>query len=477
MRPLEIFIPIILAVYLLWPLVTARRRPSSVGVLPAFALVVTASHANIEGMRWQMYPLYALSIVLFFIGLPAFMKARLNPDSPARPRGPALTATLATLLVLAAATALPALLPVPAVAAPRGPYPVGTVTFVLTDNSRRELYSGRDEPRKFMLQVWYPATPAPNAKPAPWMPNADLVAPAIATYINLPGFFLDHLVHAKSNAYLEAALDPSGGPYPVILFSHGWNGFRAQSTFLMQDLASHGYIVASMEHTYGSVLTVFPDGQVAPNNPAALPDGAPDDEYEAAARQLAAQWAADMGHALDALTAMNAGDGDGRFTNAMDLARVGVLGHSTGGGAGIQFCGTDPRCQAAFPLDPFMRPVSQQVLEGGLRQPLAVFFSQDWADDVNSRNNRLFNAFHSRLDQPGAVMTISGTRHYDFSDLPALSPLAAQLGLKGPIAGERVQALLQNFVLAFFDLHLKGVPTPLFDGPSPAYPEVQFRGK
>lgn len=474
MRPLEIFIPIILAFYLLWPLVTGRRRPQAVGILPAFALVVTASHANIEGMRWQMYPLYALSVITFFASLPAFMKARSQANSHARPRGLALAGTLAALLLLAVFTALPALLPVPAVAAPRGPYSVGTVTYVLTDPSRRELYSGRDEPRKFMVQVWYPANPAPGARPAPWMPNAEIIAPAIAVYFNLPDFFLDHLVYAKSNAYPNAPLDPSGGPYPVLIFSHGWNGFRAQSTFLMQDLASHGYIVVGMEHPYGSLLTVFPDGQTAANNPRALPDGAPEEEYETAARLLVDQWAGDMAYALDTLTQLNTNDPDGRFTGALDLTRVGALGHSTGGGASIQFCGVDARCRAVFPLDPFMRPVSAQVLDGGLTQPFATFFSQSWAEDVTSRNNALFNRFYPHLQQPLAVMSITGTRHYDFSDLPALSPLAPQLGLKGPINGARVQTLIQNYVLAFFDLQFKGIPTPLFNGPQPDYPEVNF---
>ncbi len=474
MRPLEIFIPIILTFYLLWPLITGRRRPQAVGILPAFALVVTATHANVEGLRWQMFPLYGLSIIFFFLSLPAFMKARAQTPSSARPGGRALAATLATLLVLAVSTALPALLPVPSVAAPRGPYQVGTVTYVLMDNSRPELYSGKDEPRKYMVQVWYPATPGPNDKLAPWMLNAELVAPAIATYINLPGFFLDHLVYSKSNAYQDAPLDPSGGPYPVLLFSHGWNGFRAQSTFLMQDLASHGYIVASMEHTYGSVLTVFPDGQVAPNNPAALPDDAPDDEYETAARLLVNQWSGDLAYTLDTLTELNDNDANGRFTGNLDLSRVGVFGHSTGGGAAIQFCGSDPRCKAAFPLDPFMRPASEQVLDNGLTQPFATFFSQAWSDDVDSRNNELFNRFYPHLAQPLAIMSITGARHYDFSDLPALSPLATQLGLKGPINGDRVQFLIQNYVLAFFEQQFRDTPTPLFDGPNPDFPEVKF---
>ena len=74
----------------------------------------------------------------------------------------------------------PALLPVPRVAAPSGPYQVGTQTFVLTDTCRQELYSGKEEPRKFMIQVWYPAAPRSDDIHAPWMEEADIFAPAIA---------------------------------------------------------------------------------------------------------------------------------------------------------------------------------------------------------------------------------------------------------------------------------------------------------
>ena len=75
MRPLEILTPILLAIYLIWPL-TGRKRPPAIGVLPAFVLVVIAAHANIEGMRWQMVPLYGFAVVTFFMSIPDFMKAR-----------------------------------------------------------------------------------------------------------------------------------------------------------------------------------------------------------------------------------------------------------------------------------------------------------------------------------------------------------------------------------------------------------------
>ncbi len=472
MRPLEILIPFLLTVYTLWPLASGSARPQAVNALPALAAALAVVHIFVEGYRWQMIPLYVSTGIILAASLPGLIHP--STGGFARLSWPGAGLAL-TFILLAVSTALPALLPVPRVVAPGGPYTVGTATFVLTDTSRKELYSGRDEPRRFMVQVWYPAEPGPGNRPAPWMADAQIVAPAIAEYIRLPEYFLNHLTLAKTTSYQDAPADPGGAPYPVLVFSHGWNGFRAQSTSLMQELASHGYIVIGMEHPYGSVITVFPDGQVAHNNPSALPDGKPEDEYEAAARLLADQWAQDIGYTLDMFGIWTT-DRRSTFWGMLDLGRVGVFGHSTGGGAAIQFCGTDPRCQAVLGLDPFMTPVSPEILDNGLSMPFMAMFSQAWADEAGSKNNRLFNGMLAQMSGPAPAVSIQGTAHYDFTDLPALTPLAPRLHLKGPINGKRVQEIVNTYVLEFFDLHFKGLPAPLLDAPSPDYPEVKFIG-
>jgi hypothetical protein len=98
-------------------------------------------------------------------------------------------------------------------------------------------------------------------------------------------------------------------------------------------------------------------------------------------------------------------------------------------------------------------------------------FSQEWFDNVDSKNNRLFNQFHTNLNPSTLVIGIQGTTHYDFSDLPMLSLIAPQLGLKGPLNGARVIEITNTYLIAFFDKTLKGKPTELFDGPAP-YKEV-----
>ncbi|HEX6269913.1 MAG TPA: hypothetical protein VFZ43_06745 [Anaerolineales bacterium] len=466
MRPLEILTVIILAIYLLWP-VTGLKRPPAIRILPTFALVIIGAHAFIEGIRWQMYPLYALAVVMFLLSIPDFMKAR----QEAIPRRP--LRILLSLGLLAVSTALPILLPVPSIPSPSGPYQVGTRIYELIDESRRELYSGEDEARRFQIQVWYPSEVNLSDKRAPWMSNAGIFAPAIATYIDMPTFFLDHLALVKLPAYRESKVAPTDDGYPVILFSHGWNGFNAQNSGQAIELASHGYVVIGVQHTYGAVLTVFDDGTVAYNNPSALPRGAPDQEYEAAAQKLVDQWAGDLGVALDFMESQN-GDPNNSFHAMLDLTRIGVYGHSTGGGAAIQFCGTHARCKALLGMDPFMRPVSYEVLESGVTQPAFFMFSQIWADDVDSQNNTLFGSFYMSSKEPVGAISIDGTTHYDFSDLPLLSPLTPYLGLKGPINGKYVTTLINDYLLSFFDLTLRDKPTNLFDAASATYSEVRF---
>ena len=458
MRPFEIIIPILLVLYMIWQ----RPRPFWIRVLPGLSFIALVLHLIIEGYRWQMIPLYALILLQMMLSFWGFELKRIG--------------SLLGLILLAISTALPILLPVPTIPAPNGPYRVGTRIYELSDPSRQEIYSGKDEPRRFQIQVWYPSEPTTADERAPWMANAEIFAPAIARYIHMPSFFLDHLKLVRMPAYKESRLAPTEEGYPVILFSHGWNGFNAQNTGQAIQLASHGYMVVGIQHTYGAVITVFNDGTVARNNPSALPSGAPDDEYEAAAHKLVEQWAGDLAYALTYMEKQR-NDTASPFFEALDLTRIGVYGHSTGGGAAIQFCGTDPRCKALLGMDPFMRPVSLAVLENGVIQPAFFMFSQRWADDVDSRNNTLFHRFLPNVPKVVGVISINGTAHYDFSDLPLLSPLAPRLGLKGPINGKRVTGIINDYLVAFFDGTLKSVPMDLFEEQNQKYNEVRFSRK
>ena len=469
MRPLEILLTCILAIYLLYPFITSKVR-STTNYLPFLALFVMVLHLILEKYRWQMIPLYVFVVLSCLMG---FLRL-LHPQQERFKRFSLAGAGLiVSLLILIAATTLPILLPVPKVPIPSGPYQIGTTTLVLVDENRAEIYSDDpSEPRKFIAQVWYPAVPTPDSERAPWMADAQIVAPSIADYLELEHFFLDHLTLVTTNSYLNAPADRSNSPYPLLLFSHGWNGFRAQNTNQIQELVSYGYVVASIEYTYAATISVFPDGQIAPNNPDILPHGVSDAEYATAAHLLLEQWTGDMDYTLVTLSSLNKDDPAGIFTGLLDLENIGAFGHSTGGGATIQFCSTDTRCKAGLTMDAWLTPVSEQVLNSGTDRPLLFLFSETFPTE---KNWRLFDRLSAHLSGPVTVATIAGTAHYDFSDLPSLSPLAPQMGLKGPLKGQRVIQITNDYSLAFFNEALKGIPTTLLDGASSVYPELEFR--
>ncbi len=466
MRPFEILILLLIAPALLWPILN-RARPRWIDLLVLAAPIVALVHLVAEGYRWQMIPAYALVVLLFGMAL----WRRFRPGNPRR-RIASIAFGLLGLLALLVAAALPALLPIPRVPQPTGPYPVGTVSMHLVDRSRAELYSGNsNDPREIMLQMWYPADPLPGTQPGPWMDHLDIVGPAISTWIRMPPFFIDHVKYSRTHSYPDAPLATGPSRYPVLLFSHGWGGFRQQNTYQMEELASHGCVVAAVEHTYGAVTTVFPDGRVARNNPDALPRDLSEEAFAEAANRLLRQWAGDLSFALDYLTGLNEFDPDGRFTDQLDLDRVGALGHSTGGGATVEFCGRDARCKAGLAMDAFLLPVSESIIEDGVAQPFLFMFSETWTVGDNAqRFERLFQG----LPNTAYRMTIAGTAHYDFTDLPMFSPLASAIGLKGPLEGSRVLRIINDYTRSFFDAQFAGRSGALLQGPSPDYPEVTF---
>jgi len=478
MRLFEYIVIVVVAAYLVAP--NLWWRPW----IPVVGLVAGVVHLLFEGYRWQMVPLYGLVVVLALLNAQGLRgpAARSAKTRPAR-RGvgaagilPAAGLAVGVVALVLAATP-PILFPVPRLPEPGGPHQIGTVTFQWRDPVRLEAYTptelgqvpAPDDARTIMVQIWYPATPASGAKTAPWMDRLDVVGPQIARYLNLPSFFLDHAGLVQTHDYAGAPADGESATYPVVIYSHGWNGFRTINLNQSEALASHGYIAAAVDHTYGAMVTVFADGQVALNNPAALPEKTVvgEDAYQAATEQLEATYAADLSYTLDQLALINDGTIPSPLTGKLDLGRVGVYGHSTGGGATVVMCAQDARCRAALGMDAWLGPVPDATLAAGLSQPFLAIRSETWSTASND----------ARLDELLAAgsgdnyrMTIAGTKHYDFTMLPLLTPLAPLLGLKGPINGERGMQLITDYLVGFFDFYLKGQGAVAREG----YPEVTF---
>jgi hypothetical protein len=138
---------------------------------------------------------------------------------------------------------------------------------------------------------------------------------------------------------------------------------------------------------------------------------------------------------------------------------VGLVGHSTGGGAAILACSTDPRCGAVVGYDPWVEPIPDKVIGSDLRVPLLSIRSEEW---VGTGNDDRLRRLHAGSSGPEGRVSMEGIAHRDMTLLPLLSPLSGFLGLSGPLAGEEALHHLDRWTVTFLDHHLRGMgPDPL----------------
>lgn len=468
MRLFEILMLAAILPVLVWPLLP-WRRPRWLDFLPAAALLMMIASLVSEGYRWQMLPAYILVVVVFLITAP-----RLLSPLPQEKKWSALAiaGSIVGLGFWLLAMALPVLIPVPQLPSVTGPYAIGTQTFHLVDESREEIYTpDPTDKREFMMQVWYPADPDTNGEKAVYFDDPGVMGPVIAQRLGLPEFLLDHIDLVEVEATKDVAVQAEGAPYPVLLFSHGLNGIRAQNTAMVRELVSQGFVVATIDHTYGSSLSIFPDGRVAFYNPDVL-SGEGDPPHTS--NTLVSVWAGDLAYAVDQLAAWDEA-GENGFGSSFDLSRVGVFGHSTGGGAAVTFCGSDVRCGAGAGLDAWLVPVSDEIMDAGLEKPFLLLQAEQWAFDDARQNDARAEMLLENLKGTGYLARVSGANHYDFTDLPLFSPLTKQLGLSGSMPGPYVVEMMTSMTSAFFRQELKGEGENLVFG-AMNYPEIAIVG-
>lgn len=446
MRTLEIVLLVMLVLLLgqvwLQPRFGKWRWPTA--VLPTLTLLTMLLHGLVEGMRWQMIPAYTLLSGLALYSLIIYARPQMK-----RPHfGWGILLMPLSLLAIG----LPVVVPVPRLPTPTGAFPVGTAAYHWQDSSRLEVYTPEaDDTREIMVQFWYPTTAVDSATApqAPILTNLDIVAPTLADRFGFPSFALGHLNLLQTNAYLDVPVNPTQASYPVIIFSPGYNSMRQQSTSLMEELASHGYIVIALDHTHVGVMTIFPDGRVIFLNPDILQDRTVhgDEAHFASAQSLGDVWQADIEYVLGRLAQ---GEMDERFQGKLDLSRLGLMGHSTGSGVISRFCALDARCQAGVGLDAWFGPVTPTVRAQGTDKPVLFLMSDYWP----TAENKAHIAEYVQNSPQASSRTIPQTDHYDFSDLPLLTPLSHQLGLSGDIDSYVAQGLIRESVRGFFDAHL-----------------------
>ncbi|OCT12176.1 dienelactone hydrolase [Paenibacillus pectinilyticus] len=483
-----------IGLFALTVLLKKGRRRIPVFVASGIATLLLVIHWTVEGYRVQLLLPYGITIIFLAISGYNFLK---KTDPKKIPRFILASAYTAIAIMLVVTACLMYAFPVFKLPQPTGEFKVGTQAFHFVDTNREEIFDEtRDGKRELMVQVWYPAQ-ASTGKYAPFIPDTQILRYMAANY-GLPGFTLQHLKYVSSHAYPGAEISSAQTSYPLILANPGFGSSRFLHTSQAENLASHGYIVAVIDHTYNTFATKFPDGRITTIQTNDL--FSPDHDYrtESGNRdKLGKVLTDDVAYILDQFELIQSGQMPSQLKGRIDLGHVGVFGHSIGGATAYD-ASYDPRIAVGIDLDGGLYRLRDR---DGLRKPFLFMNSEsefkrlkmvmdnhvyteaelkrmgntrEWMDQVTEDKKVELERMRQSVDSGGQFLYIGNSEHLNFTDVQFISPIFKMLGITGKIAPERANSVINAYMLDFFDRYLKNQGGILMKGPDSRYPEVKF---
>ncbi len=348
-----------------------------------------------------------------------------------------------------------------------GQFPVGVRTLQVTDANRPDILSTKEGgelvryERTLTLEIWYPASLAPGQKPA-----------GVGVYKGVITRDPSVVVTLRGQAMRDAPPHPQAGGYPLVIVSHGYPGDRYLLAHLTENLASKGYVVASISHKDSTY-----------------------DDQKAFSSTL-------YNRPFDQLFVLNEMERLGRDKTAflsglVDASRTGIVGYSMGGYGVVNVIGggfrkgveslptapanrllaertashpnyllsLDPRIKAAIAIAPWGMQIGAWDAEGlkGIKTP--VLFVAGSADDVSGYEKGTRALYEDALNADRYLLTFMGANHNAGAPIPA--PDETYTGRNGQPPGfshyadpvwdtVRMNNILDHFATAFFGLRLKG---------------------
>lgn len=273
--------------------------------------------------------------------------------------------------------------------APTGSYAAGRTHIVWRDSARHD--------RPIAVDIWYPAL-LMKTQGSAYLPSVEHLWSNANTRATISEFLgtedLNTIQGIKTHASDNSPIAAPRRPFPLLIFSPGLGLSPYFYSAQLEDLASHGYIVAGIEHPEDTLATVLADGTVLPFDSALWSQHPPSEDEEQFYAQRATVLAADVSFVISQLLRLTR-QSSSMWHNRIDPLRIGVFGHSQGGRGAGAACLLDPRIRACLNEDgsfdekhrPYT-PIQGLRIEGS-------FAMLDWFDPGFGASD--FAAMHSSL--------------------------------------------------------------------------------
>jgi dienelactone hydrolase len=319
----------------------------------------------------------------------------------------------------------------------------------LVDPTRDDPFLANGAKRELLVRFWYPASLHQDCKPA------EYASPKVWSYfsqlVTVP------LPEIRTNSCLDAPI--TEGAHPVIVFTHGYTGTFTDYTFIFEDLASRGYVVASVDHTYEATAIEFPDGRFVKSVFGSyLAEDTLRSDAQAFSLALSARWG-DLKFVLHELDRLNA-EAEDPFAGRLDLSRVALAGHSMGGMIALLGVERGTGFKAGIIVD-------SMVPDGLVRATeTPVLILAAGREQWSANECRLWND----LRGPRLAVNLRGAEHLTPSDVVWLAKGEVKTGAMGP---EKTVAAVRDYIGAFLDANVRGQSSdPPLAGPFSDYPDA-----
>ena len=305
---------------------------------------------------------------------------------------------------------------------PTGSREVATAKFTWTDHNRLDTYAESGEHRALTVEFWYP--------------------------------------------------ENTSEKHPLVLFSHGAFGFSGSNYSTFADLASHGYVVASIGHTHQALYTRDSEGKLTMVDTDFIKkaidiNSVEDPAHEEETYNTTKEWmklrTEDENFALDTILEECQKDKPDKPFSLIKADKIGLMGHSLGGASSAQLGRERNDIDAVIVLDGTM--LGEEIAfennsivlnEKPYPIPLLNVYAQDHYTNAKSRDGDSYDNFHATKNAVTAYETVfRNSGHLNFTDLPLFSPFLAKMLGVGTVDPWYCIETMNSVVLEFFNSHLQ----------------------
>ena len=480
MRPLEITLGLILLLTFLLLIsndIFKRHRCTEGITAISLMCIILGTHIIFEGYRWQMIPMYTLSVIFIFL-----ITVRLLKIHTLRQRWFKIIGIVICSCLLLIAFTLPAILPVFTLPSPSGPYKIGTLTYRWNDSGRKDMLSTEGGNREVLAQIWYPSDKV-SGSPESYIDNGYEFSKGAAHVVNtsgtmsfkMPDWALSHFQYIKTHAYQGTSVSEKKDKYPVLIYLSGMGGYRQSGMFEIENLVSHGYIVVSIDQPHIAAITTLSNSatvesisrpQIQPliDQSSKQQNPTPILNSKEMPEGIIPYLSEDVSYVIDKIININTNDPKKVLTQKINTSKIGVFGISLGAIVAAEACHDENRIGACLMMDAQM---PRAAYTDGLIQPsmwitrpasdmrLERKESGGWTEEaIALTQSTMIDTFKKSKNADSFFVNINGMFHVNFTDAGYYMPITSLIGLTGPINTKDGYNAINTYTLKFFDKSL-----------------------